>query len=125
MPADEIRPRVPARLSLPAPGLAPSPRPGLMQPSLPGWEGEIAHTAKGNKHQETSPDKKKRVFPWSEAPLQAMHGGDGDEGGEAGAAVMSANSLSFTGSPSLQVSAFSAETSEGSVPGELWGTEKV
>lgn len=33
-----------------------------------------------------------------------MHSGAGDEGGEAGATVMSANSLSLTGSPSLQVS---------------------
>lgn len=52
-------------------------------------------------------------------------GGAGDEGGEAGAAVMSANSLSFTGGLSLQLSAFSAETSEEPVPGELWGVEKV
>lgn len=33
-----------------------------------------------------------------------MHSGAGDEGGEAGAAVMSANSLSLTGGPSLRVS---------------------
>lgn len=37
---------------------------------LPVWEGEIAPTAKGNKHEETSPDKK-RVFLWAGAPLQA------------------------------------------------------
>lgn len=33
-----------------------------------------------------------------------MHGGAGDEGGEAGAVVISANSLSLTGGPSLRVS---------------------
>lgn len=91
------------------------------------WEGEIAPTAKGNKHEETSLDKK-RVFLWSGAPLRARatgRSGAGDEGGEAGAAVMAANSLSFTGGPSLQVSAFSAETPEEPVPGELWGMEKV
>lgn len=72
MPADEIRPRVPAWLCQHGVGLAPSPRPRLIQPrpSLPVWEGEIAHMAKRNKHEETSPDKK-RVFLWSEAPLQA------------------------------------------------------
>lgn len=54
-----------------------------------------------------------------------MHSGAGDEEGEAGAAVMSANSLSFTGRPSLQVSVFSDEISEDPMPGELWGMEKV
>lgn len=56
-----------SRPALPGAALAPSPRP---RPELPVWEGEIAPTAKGNKHEESSLDKK-RVFLCSGAPLQA------------------------------------------------------
>ena len=66
MPADEIRPR--GRSSLPgSAGVGkgwPHPHGRVWYgygPPLPVWEGEIAHAAKGNKHEETSPDKKTSV----------------------------------------------------------------
>lgn len=46
----------------------PSPSGTATGPPLPVWEGEIAHAAKGNKHEESSPDTHGKVFLWLEAP---------------------------------------------------------
>jgi len=73
MPADEIRPHVPAWLGRPGEGLAPSPQPRLItatgRRSLCG-KGKLLARQREINMRRPAPTKK-RVFLWFEAPLQA------------------------------------------------------